>query len=41
MVNTGRTICIIEDVIKELGLDGYICGCALKNLNAKFMRTLA
>lgn len=27
MVNTGRTICIIEDVIKELGLDGYICGC--------------
>ena len=26
-VNTGRTICIIEDVIKELGLDGYICGC--------------
>lgn len=27
MVNTGRTICLIEDVIKELGLDGYICGC--------------
>lgn len=27
MVNTGRTICIVEDVIKDLGLDGYICGC--------------
>ena len=27
MVNTGRTILIIEDTIKELGFSGYICGC--------------
>lgn len=27
MVNTGRTILIIEDSIKQLGFSGYICGC--------------
>lgn len=27
MVNTGRTILIIEETIKELGFSGYICGC--------------
>ena len=27
MVNTGRTIHIIEDRIKQLGFSGYVCGC--------------
>lgn len=27
MVNTGRTMLIIEDNVKELGFSGYICGC--------------
>ncbi len=27
MVNTGRTILIIEESIKALGFSGYICGC--------------
>ncbi|WP_028509719.1 Cof-type HAD-IIB family hydrolase [Ruminococcus sp. NK3A76] len=27
MVNTGRTILIIEDRIKQLGFSGYVCGC--------------
>ena len=27
MVNTGRTILIIEDSVKQLGFSGFICGC--------------
>lgn len=27
MVNTGRTVLIIEDRIKKLGFSGYVCGC--------------
>lgn len=26
-INTGRTLAIIPDNIKELGFDGYVCGC--------------
>ena len=26
-VNTGRTICNIDDQIRGLGFDGYVCGC--------------
>lgn len=26
-INTGRTISVVNKEIKELGLDGYICGC--------------
>jgi hypothetical protein len=26
-INTGRVFCNLEPVIKELGFDGYICGC--------------
>ncbi len=26
-INTGRVFCNLEPVIKELGFDGYLCGC--------------
>ena len=26
-INTGRTISVVNKEIKELGFDGYICGC--------------
>lgn len=26
-INSGRTICCIDKVIKDIGFDGYICGC--------------
>ena len=26
-INTGRTISVINKEIKDLGFDGYICGC--------------
>lgn len=26
-INTGRTIFCLEDTIKDIGFDGYICGC--------------
>ncbi len=28
-INTGRTFCRLDDKIKALGFDGYICGCGI------------